>query len=67
MGGDHGREEYDEVAAMKQFAIDEGVPSEDVFKDRATCIFKPEPTPPGDAIPIFGDGNLANDETTNLS
>ena len=139
MSGDHGREEYDEVAAMKQFAIDEGIPSEDVFmdhagfstyesiyrakeifqadkilivtqeyhlyralyianqlgveaygvssdyhtyvgqfmrdfremlarvKDCATCIFKPEPTYLGDAIPIFGDGNLTNDDTTVFS
>lgn len=139
MSGDHGREEYDEVAAMKQFAIDEGIPSEDVFmdhagfstyesiyrakeifqadkilivtqeyhlyralyianqlgveaygvssdyhtyvgqfmrdfremlarvKDCATCIFKPEPTYLGDAIPIFGDGNLTNDGTTDFS
>ena len=139
MSGDHGREEYDEVAAMKQFAIDEGIPSEDVFmdhagfstyesiyrakeifqankilivtqeyhlyralyianqlgveaygvssdyhtyvgqfmrdfremlaraKDCATCIFKPEPTYLGDTIPIFGDGNLTNDDTTDFS
>ena len=139
MSGDHGRVEYDEVAAMKQFAIDEGIPSEDVFmdhagfstyesiyrakeifqadkilivtqeyhlyralyiadqlgveaygvssdyhtyvgqfmrdfreilarvKDCATCIFKPEPTYLGDAIPIFGDGNLTNDDTTDFS
>ena len=139
MSGDHGREEYDEVAAMKQFAIDEGIPSEDVFmdhagfstyesiyrakeifradkilivtqeyhlyralyianqlgveaygvssdyhtyvgqfmrdfremlaraKDCATCIFKPEPTYLGDVIPIWGDGNLTNDGTTNFS
>ena len=139
MSGDHGREEYDEVAAMKQFAIDAGIPSEDVFmdhagfstyesiyrakeifqadkilivtqeyhlyralyiadqlgveaygvssdyhtyvgqfmrdfremlarvKDCATCIFKPEPTYLGDAIPIFGDGNITNDDTTDFS
>ena len=139
MSGDHGREEYDEVAAMKQFAIDKGIPSEDVFmdhagfstyesiyrakeifqadkilivtqeyhlyralyianqlgveaygvssdyhtyvgqfmrdfremlarvKDCATCIFKPEPTYLGDAIPIFGDGDLTNDDTTDFS
>ena len=139
MSGDHGREDYDEVAAMKQFAIDAGIPSEDVFmdhagfstyesiyrakeifqadkilivtqeyhlyralyiadqlgveaygvssdyhtyvgqfmrdfremlarvKDCATCIFKPEPTYLGDAIPIFGDGNLTNDDTTVFS
>jgi len=35
MSGDHGRQEYDEVATMKQFAMDAGVPSEDVFKDHA--------------------------------
>ena len=139
MSGDHGREEYDEVAAMKQFAIDAGIPSEDVFmdhagfstyesiyrakeifqadkilivtqeyhlyralyianqlgveaygvssdyhtyvgqfmrdfremlarvKDCATCIFKPEPTYLGDAIPILGDGNITNDDTTDFS
>ena len=139
MSGDHGREEYDEVAAMKQFAIDAGISSEDVFmdhagfstyesiyrakeifqadkilivtqeyhlyraiyiadqlgveaygvssdyhtyvgqlmrdfremlarvKDCATCIFKPEPTYLGEAIPIFGDGNLTNDDTTDFS
>ena len=139
MSGDHGREEYDEVAAMKQFAIDAGIPSGDVFmdhagfstyesiyrakeifqankilivtqeyhlyralyianqlgveaygvssdyhtyvgqfmrdfremlarvKDCATCIFKPEPTYLGDAIPIFVDGNITNDDTTDFS
>ena len=139
MSGDHGREEYDEVAAMKQFAIDAGIPSENVFmdhagfstyesiyrakeifqadkilivtqeyhlyralyianqlgveaygvssdyhtyvgqfmrdfremlarvKDCATCIFKPEPTYLGEAIPIFGDGNITNDDTTDFS
>lgn len=139
MSGDHGREEYDEVAAMKQFAIDEGIPSEDVFmdhagfstyesiyrakeifqadkilivtqeyhlyralyianqlgveaygvssdyhtyvgqfmrdfremlarvKDCATCIFKPEPPYLGEAIPVFGDGNITNDDTTDFS
>lgn len=35
MSGDHGREEYDEVAVMKQFAIDAEVPSGDVFMDHA--------------------------------
>ena len=35
MSGDHGRVSYDEVNAMKQFAIDKGVPSEDVFMDHA--------------------------------
>lgn len=35
MSGDHGRTSYDEVNAMKKFAIDRGVPSEDVFMDHA--------------------------------
>lgn len=35
MSGDHGRESYDEVDAMKQFAVDAGIPSEDVFMDHA--------------------------------
>lgn len=35
MSGDHGRTEYDEVNAMKQYAIDKGVPSEDIFMDHA--------------------------------
>ncbi len=35
MSGDHGREEYDEVSAMKSFAVDKGVPAEDVFMDHA--------------------------------
>lgn len=139
MSGDHGRTDYDEVAAMKQFAVDEGIASEDVFmdhagfstyesvyrakeifqadkilivtqeyhlyralyianrfgieaygvssdyrayagqsmrdarevlariKDFAICIYKPEPTYLGDAIPISGDGNLTNDDTTDFS
>ncbi len=132
MSGDHGSDGYDEVNAMKQFAIENGVPSEDVFMDHAgfstyetvyrakeifkaervvivtqeyhlyralyiadrfdiegygvpsdlntyagqykrdlreviarckdflTCIFKPEPTYLGEAIPVFGDGNVTN-------
>ncbi len=35
MTGDHGREEYDEVNAMKQYAIDAGVPAENIFMDHA--------------------------------
>lgn len=35
MSGDHGRTDYDEVNAMKQFAIDRAVPSEDIFMDHA--------------------------------
>lgn len=35
MSGDHGREEYDEVNIMKKFAIEKGVPSENIFMDHA--------------------------------
>lgn len=35
MSGDHGQHRYDEVNAMKQFALDAGVPSEDIFMDHA--------------------------------
>ena len=35
MSGDHGRVDYDEVNAMKQYAIDNRVPSSDVFMDHA--------------------------------
>lgn len=35
MSGDHGREDYDEVNAMRAFAVERGVPSEDVFMDHA--------------------------------
>lgn len=35
MSGDHGQPDYDEVNAMKQYAIDQGVPSADVFMDHA--------------------------------
>ncbi len=136
MSGDHGRENYDEVDAMKQFAVDAGIASEDVFMDHAgfstyesmyrakeifqaekiiivtqgyhlyramyiaeqlgleaygvsadlrgyagqtmrdirevlarvkdfgTSILKPEPTYLGETIPIWGDGNLTNDENS---
>lgn len=35
MSGDHGRESYNEVAVMKRYAVDAGVPSEAVFMDHA--------------------------------
>lgn len=35
MSGDHGKEYYDEVNTMKQFAVEAGVPSSDVFMDHA--------------------------------
>jgi len=35
MSGDHGRENYNEVGTMKQYAMDESVPSSDVFMDHA--------------------------------
>ncbi len=35
MSGDHGRTNYDEVNAMKTYAINAGVPSEHIFMDHA--------------------------------
>lgn len=35
MSGDHGSDEYDEVGAMKRYAIEAGVPAEDIFMDHA--------------------------------
>lgn len=139
MTGDHGRENYDEVDVMKSFAVEAGVPSEDVFMDHAgfstyesmyrakeifqakkviiitqeyhlyraiyiaqslgleaygvssdyraysgqtrreirevlarvkdfgTSILQPKPTYLGKAIPIWGDGNLTNDENSNFT
>lgn len=134
MSGDHGRVQYDEVNRMKQYAIEKGVPSQDIFMDHAGfstyesmyrardifqvkravvvtqeyhlyraiydgkhmgleiwgypakgvryggqtmrdlrevlarnkdilyCLFQPEPTYLGEAIPVSGDGNRTNDK-----
>lgn len=35
MSGDHGRDDYDEVNAMKKYAIAQGIPSSDIFMDHA--------------------------------
>lgn len=35
MSGDHGTKEYDEVNIMKNYAIEKGVPSENIFMDHA--------------------------------
>lgn len=35
MSGDHGSDDYDEVNAMKDYAIEQGVPSECIFMDHA--------------------------------
>jgi len=35
MSGDHSSDEYNEVASMKRYAVEAGVPSEDVFMDHA--------------------------------
>lgn len=35
MSGDHGSDEYDEVNIMKSFAVENGVPDEDIFMDHA--------------------------------
>ena len=139
MTGDHGREGYDEVDAMKQFAVDHSIASSDVFMDHAGfstyesiyrardifqakkiiivsqeyhlyraiyiaralgleaygvsadyrnylgqsardfrevlarikdlgyCIFQPDPTYLGEAIPISGNGDLTNDENSDFT
>lgn len=35
MSGDHGRKDYDEVNLMKDYAMERGIPSEDIFMDHA--------------------------------
>lgn len=35
MSGDHGQSEYDEVNVMKQYAIEDGIASSDIFMDHA--------------------------------
>jgi len=35
MSGDHGQEDYDEVNAMKDYALEQGIPSENIFMDHA--------------------------------
>lgn len=35
MSGDHGRDEYDEVNVMKQYAVARNIPSENIFMDHA--------------------------------
>ena len=139
MTGDHGQSSYDEVDAMKTYAVEAGVPSQDIFMDHAgfstyesmyrakevfaakkviivtqeyhlyravyiarmlgldaygvtsdynryldqfrrdvrevlarvkdfgTSILKPEPTYLGEVIPIWGDGNITNDENSDFS
>lgn len=36
-------------------------------KDAAYCLLKPEPTYLGEQIPIWGDGNLTNDENSDFT
>ena len=35
MTGDHGRKDYDEVNVMKEYVVERGIPSSDVFMDHA--------------------------------
>ncbi len=35
LSGDNGQEEYDEVNAMKEYALNAGIPSKDIFMDHA--------------------------------
>ena len=36
-------------------------------KDFGTSLFQPKPTFLGEAIPIWGDGNLTNDENSDFT
>ena len=139
MSGDHGQTNYDEVNTMKQYAVDAGIASADIFMDHAgfstyetmyrakevfcakkilivtqeyhlyrslyiaqalgleaygvsanyrryanqtgmdlreilarvkdfgTSLLQPKPTFLGEAIPIWGDGNLTNDENSDFT
>lgn len=35
MSGDHGKDDYNEVGVMRRYAMEHGVPSEDIFMDHA--------------------------------
>ena len=35
MSGDHGEDNHDEVNVMKRYAVEKGIPSEDIFMDHA--------------------------------
>ena len=35
MSGDHGKKEYDEVSIMKNYVVERGIPSENIFMDHA--------------------------------
>ena len=35
MSGDHGKKEYDEVNIMKNYVVERGIPSENIFMDHA--------------------------------
>lgn len=35
VSGDHGRKNYDEVRTMKDYAVEQGIPSDKIFKDHA--------------------------------
>ena len=35
MSGDHGKKEYDEVNIMKNYVVERGIPSDDIFMDHA--------------------------------
>ena len=35
MSGDHGQKDYDEVSVMRRYAMERGIPSEDIFLDHA--------------------------------
>lgn len=65
-----GMEAYGVAADYRSYA---GQTSRDIrevlarVKDFGTCLVKPEPTYLGEEIPIWGDGNLTNDENSNFT
>lgn len=65
-----GMEAYGVSANYRNYRNQKGMDTREVLarvKDTFSCIFKPEPTYLGETIPIWGDGNLTNDENSDFS
>jgi vancomycin permeability regulator SanA len=65
-----GIEAYGVHADYRNYAGQAGFDIREVLarnKDFFTSIFKPEPTYRGEAIPIWGDGDLTNDENSDFT
>ena len=64
-----GMESYGVSASYRNYRGQDSMDAREVLaraKDAVTCIFKPEPTYLGETIPIWGDGNLTNDENSDF-